>query len=84
VEITEQSDELTVPQQQTLVEFFRNSPVVEAELDFERVLDYGRENLGKPGKPGDRRDVPRFPADRDEKRGTSRLSPGFPPTVSEG
>jgi hypothetical protein len=24
-----------------LVEFFRNSPLVEADLDFERVPDYG-------------------------------------------
>jgi hypothetical protein len=39
---TKQSDELTPPQQQTLVEFFRNSPLVEAELDLERVPDYGR------------------------------------------
>jgi hypothetical protein len=34
--------ELT-PRQQTLVEFFRNSPLVEAELDLERVPDYGRD-----------------------------------------
>lgn len=40
---TEQSDELTGPQQQTLIEFFRNSPLVDAELDFERVPDYGRD-----------------------------------------
>ena len=39
----EQSDELTKAQQQTLVEFFRNSPLVEADLDFERVPDYGRD-----------------------------------------
>jgi hypothetical protein len=29
--------------QQTLVEFFRDSPLVEAEFDFERVPDYGRD-----------------------------------------
>ena len=40
---TEQTDELTAPRQETLVEFFRNSPLVEADLDFERVPDYGRD-----------------------------------------
>jgi hypothetical protein len=40
---TERSDELTTPQQQTFVELFRNSPPVEAELDFERVPDYCRD-----------------------------------------
>jgi hypothetical protein len=39
----EQADELTGAQQQTLVEFFRNSPLVEAGLDFERTPDYGRD-----------------------------------------
>jgi len=39
----EQSDELTESRQQTFVEFFRNSPLAEAELDFERVPDYGRD-----------------------------------------
>jgi hypothetical protein len=39
----EQSDELTRVQQQTLLEFFRNSPLVEAEFDFEREPDYGRD-----------------------------------------
>jgi hypothetical protein len=40
---TEQSDELTAPQQQTLVESFWNFPLVAAELDFEREPDYGRD-----------------------------------------
>jgi hypothetical protein len=40
---TEQSDELRASREQTLIEFFRNSPLVEAELDFERVPDYGRD-----------------------------------------
>jgi hypothetical protein len=26
-----------------LVEFFRNSPLIESELDFEREPDYGRD-----------------------------------------
>ena len=40
---SEESDELTKPKQQSLIEFFRNSPLVEAELDFEREPDYGRD-----------------------------------------
>ena len=35
--------ELPVKNEQTLVEFFRNSPLVEAELNLEREVDYGRD-----------------------------------------
>ena len=34
--------ELT-PRQQSLVEFFRNSPLAEEDLDFERMPDSGRD-----------------------------------------
>jgi hypothetical protein len=40
---TEQPEELTGAQRQTLIEIFRNSPLIEADLDFERVPDYGRD-----------------------------------------
>lgn len=42
----EQFEELTAAQHRSpksLVEFFRTSPLVGAELDFERDLDYGRD-----------------------------------------
>ena len=39
----EPSEELTAKKEQTLVEFFRSSPLVEANLDFERDPDYGRD-----------------------------------------
>ena len=38
-----QSDESPAPQPQTLLEFFRNSPLVGAEVDFEREPDCGRD-----------------------------------------
>jgi hypothetical protein len=38
-----QCEKPSAPQQQTLVEFFRNCPLVGAELDFEREPDYGRD-----------------------------------------
>ena len=38
-----QSDESPAPQHQTLLEFFRNSPLVGADLDFECEPDYGRD-----------------------------------------
>ena len=38
-----QPDESPAPQQQTLLEFFRNSPLVGADLDFEHEPDYGRD-----------------------------------------
>lgn len=41
----EQFEELTARRRQpkSLVEFFRNSPLADAGLDFEREPDYGRE-----------------------------------------
>ena len=43
MEIPKETDELTGPRQETLVDIFRNSPLVEAEFDFEREPDYGRD-----------------------------------------
>ena len=39
----QQSDESPAPRQQTLLEFFRNSALIGADLDFEREPDYGRD-----------------------------------------
>jgi hypothetical protein len=39
----ERFEELPAAREQTLVEFFRSSPLVEAELDLEREPDYGRD-----------------------------------------
>ena len=39
----EQSKELSESPQETLIEFFRNSPLLKADLDLERALDYGRD-----------------------------------------
>jgi hypothetical protein len=36
-------NELPMKNEQTLVEFFRNSTLVEAELNLEREVDYGRD-----------------------------------------
>ncbi|HEY4054010.1 MAG TPA: hypothetical protein VGL74_09710 [Terriglobales bacterium] len=38
-----QSEDSPASQPQTLLEFFRDSPLVGAELDFEREPDYGRD-----------------------------------------
>jgi hypothetical protein len=39
----ERVEGLPAAREQTLVEFFRSSPLAEAELDFEREPDYGRD-----------------------------------------
>lgn len=39
----EDSEEFNMPRDQTLVEFFRSSPLLEMNLDFEREPDYGRD-----------------------------------------
>ena len=39
----ENSKELIAPRLPALIEFFRNSPLPEADLDFERQPDYGRD-----------------------------------------
>ena len=38
----EQSEEITAPRQLTLLEFFRTSPLIESDLDFEREPEDGR------------------------------------------
>ena len=39
----EQSEEFPAPPPETLVEFFRNSPLLGADIDLEREPDYGRD-----------------------------------------
>ena len=38
----EPSEEITAPRQLTLLEFFRTSPLIESDLDFEREPEDGR------------------------------------------